>query len=117
TLKCGGYQLAQDHHDADGGVCAPPAACRGAVAATGSLALRLDAYGVNAHSSVPGSGGNAILAAQVAAKAVVDALSETIDVPYVGRRERAVNVGVIRGGIAQPVVPQRWTVGLEVEIG
>ena len=68
--------------------------------ATGSLALRLDAYGVNAHSSVPGSGGNAILAAQVAARAVVDALSETIDVPYVGRRERAVNVGVIRGGIA-----------------
>ena len=93
TLKCGGYQLAQDHHDADGVVCAEPSDCRVAVAATGSLALRLDAYGVNAHSSVPGSGGNAILAAQVAARAVVDALSETIDVPYVGRRERAVNVG------------------------
>jgi acetylornithine deacetylase/succinyl-diaminopimelate desuccinylase-like protein len=114
TLKCGGYQLAQDHHDADGVVCAEPSDCRVAVAATGSLALRLDAYGVNAHSSVPGSGGNAILAAQVAAKAVVDALSETIDVPYVGRRERAVNVGVIRGGIAQPVVPQRCTVWLDV---
>jgi succinyl-diaminopimelate desuccinylase len=114
TLKCGGYQLAQDHHDADGVVCAEPSDCRVAVAATGSLALRLDAYGVNAHSSVPGSGGNAILAAQVAAKAVVDALSETIDVPYVGGRERAVNVGVIRGGIAQPVVPQRCTVWLDV---
>ena len=114
TLKCGGYQLAQDHHDADGVVCGEPSDCRVAVAATGSLALRLDAYGVNAHSSVPGSGGNAILAAQVAAKAVVDALSETIDVPYVGRRERAVNVGVIRGGIAQPVVPQRCTVWLDV---
>ena len=114
TLKCGGYQLAQDHHDADGVVCAEPSDCRVAVAATGSLALRLDAYGVNAHSSVPGGGGNAILAAQVAAKAVVDALSETIDVPYVGPRERAVNVGVIRGGIAQPVVPQRCTVWLDV---
>src|SRR4029450_14018232 len=101
TLKCGGYQLAQDHHDADGGVCAPPAACRGAVPATGSLALRLDAYGVNAHSSVPGRGGNAILAAQVAAKAVVDALSETIEVPYVGRRGRAVNGSGIRGWVGE----------------
>src|SRR5262245_55499068 len=114
TLKCGGYQLAQDHHDADGVVCAEPSDCRVAVAATGSLPLRLDAYGVNAHSSVPGTGGNAILAAQVAARAVVDALSETIDVPAVGRRARAVNVGVIRGGIAQPVVPQRCTVWLDV---
>jgi acetylornithine deacetylase/succinyl-diaminopimelate desuccinylase-like protein len=114
TLKCGGYQLAQDHHDSDGVVCAEPSDCRVAVAATGSLALRLDAFGVNAHSSVPGSGGNAILAAQVAARAVVDALSETIDVPYVGKRQRAVNVGVIRGGIAQPVVPQRCTVWLDV---
>ena len=114
TLKCGGYQLAQDHHDADGVVCAEPSDCRVAVAATGSLALRLDAYGTGAHSSVPGSGGNAILGAQAAAKAVVDALSETVDVRFVGPRHRAVNVGVIRGGIAQPVVPQRCTVWLDV---
>jgi succinyl-diaminopimelate desuccinylase len=107
TLKCGGYQLAQDHHDADGVICAEPSDCRVAVAATGSLALRLDAYGTGAHSSVPGGGGNAILGAQAAAKAVVDALSETVDVRFVGPRQRAVNVGVIRGGIAQPVVPQR----------
>jgi len=40
TLKCGGYQLAQDHHDADGVVCAEPSDGRVAVAATGSLALR-----------------------------------------------------------------------------
>jgi succinyl-diaminopimelate desuccinylase len=114
TLKCGGYQLAQDHHDADGVVCAEPSDGRVAVAATGSLALRLDAYGTGAHSSVPGGGGNAILAAQVAAKAVVEALSETVEVRYVGPRRRAVNIGVIRGGIAQPVVPQRCTVWLDV---
>lgn len=114
TLKCGGYQLAQDHRDSDGVVCGEPTDCRVAVAATGSLPLRLDAYGVNAHSSVPNKGGNAILAAQVAAKAVVDALSETVEVPYVGPRQRAVNVGVIRGGIAQPVVPPRCTVWLDV---
>jgi acetylornithine deacetylase/succinyl-diaminopimelate desuccinylase-like protein len=114
TLKCGGYQLAQDHHDADGVVCAEPSDGRVAVAATGSLALRLDAYGTGAHSSVPGGGGNAILAAQAAAKAVVDALTETVEVKYVGPRRRAVNVGVIRGGIAQPVVPQRCTVWLDV---
>jgi acetylornithine deacetylase/succinyl-diaminopimelate desuccinylase-like protein len=114
TLKCGGYQLAQDHHDADGVVCAEPSDCRVAVAATGSLALRLDAYGTGAHSSVPGSGGNAILAAQAAAQAVVDALTETVDVRHVGPRRRAVNVGVIRGGIAQPVVPPRCTVWLDV---
>ena len=53
TLKCGGYQLAQDHRDADGVVCAEPSDGRVAVAATGSLALRLDAYGTGAHSSVP----------------------------------------------------------------
>src|SRR5215472_13872905 len=113
TLKCGGYQLAQDHHDADGVVCAEPSDGRVAVAATGSLALRLDAYGTGAHSSVPG-GGNAILGAHAAAKAVVDALTETVDVRYVGPRRRAVNVGVVRGGIAQPVVPQRCTVWLDV---
>lgn len=114
TLKCGGYQLAQDHQDADGVVCAEPSDGRVAVAATGSLALRLDAYGTGAHSSVPGSGGNAILAAQAAAKAVVDALTETVEVRYIGPRRRAVNVGVIRGGIAQPVVPSRCTVWLDV---
>jgi succinyl-diaminopimelate desuccinylase len=114
TLKCGGYQLAQDHHDANGVVCAEPSDGRVAVAATGSLALRLDAHGTGAHSSVPGSGGNAILAAQAAAEAVVDALSETVDVRFIGPRRRAVNVGVIRGGIAQPVVPPRCTVWLDV---
>lgn len=114
TLKCGGYQLAQDHRDADGVVCAEPSDGRVAVAATGSLALRLDAYGTGAHSSVPGGGGNAILGAHAAAKAVVDALTETVDVRYVGPRRRAVNVGVVRGGIAQPVVPQRCTVWLDV---
>lgn len=114
TLKVGGYQLARDHKDADGVVCAEPTDCRVAVAATGSLPLRLDAFGAPAHSSVPGKGGNAIAAAQIAAKAVVDALSETIEVPYVGPRQRAVNVGVIRGGIAQPVVPQQCTVWLDV---
>lgn len=114
TLKCGGFQMAQDHKDADGVVCAEPTDCRVAVAATGSLPLRLDIHGANAHSSVPGSGGNAILGAQIAARAVVDALSETIEVPYVGPRKRAVNVGVIRGGIAQPVVPPRCTVWLDV---
>jgi acetylornithine deacetylase/succinyl-diaminopimelate desuccinylase len=114
TLKCGGYQMAKDHSDADGVVCAEPTDCRVAVAATGSLPLRLDAYGSNGHSSVPGRGGNAILAAQAATKAVVDALSETVDVLYVGKRDRAVNVGVIRGGIAQPVVPQLCTVWLDV---
>jgi len=114
TLKCGGYQLAQDHHDADAVVCAEPSDCRVAVAATGSLALRLDAYGTGAHSSVPGGGGNAILAAQAAAKAIVEGLTETIDVRFVGPRRRAVNVGVIRGGIAQPVVPPSCTVWLDV---
>jgi acetylornithine deacetylase/succinyl-diaminopimelate desuccinylase-like protein len=114
TLKCGGYQLAHDHRDADGVVCAEPTDCHVAVAATGSLPLRLDAYGANGHSSVPGRGGNAILAAQAAAKAVVEALSETVDVRHVGERDRAINVGVIRGGIAQPVVPQHCTVWLDV---
>src|SRR4051794_12423290 len=56
TLKCGGYQLAQDHSDSDGVVCAEPTDCRVAVAATGSLPLRIDTYGVNAHSSVPNKG-------------------------------------------------------------
>ena len=40
--------------------------------------------------------------------------TETVDVRYVGPRRRAVNVGVIRGGIAQPVVPSRCTVWLDV---
>ena len=114
TLKCGGYQLAKDHRDADAVVCAEPTDCRVAIAATGSLPVRLDAYGSRGHSSVPGRGGNAILAAQRATEALVDGLTETIDVPYVGRRDRAVNVGVIRGGIAQPVVPQHCTVWLDV---
>jgi acetylornithine deacetylase/succinyl-diaminopimelate desuccinylase-like protein len=114
TLKCGGYQLAHDHRDSDGVVCAEPTDCHVAVAATGSLPLRLDAYGANGHSSVPGRGGNAILAAQAAAKAVVEALSETVDVRHVGQRDRAINVGVIRGGIAQPVVPRLCTVWLDV---
>lgn len=114
TLKCGGYQLAKDHPDADGVVCGEPTDGRVAVAATGSLPLRLDVFGAHGHSSVPGRGGNAILGAQIATKAVVDALSETVDVPYVGPRQRAVNVGVIRGGIAQPVVPQHCTVWLDV---
>lgn len=114
TLKCGGYQLAKDHPDADGVVCAEPTDGHVAVAATGSLPLRLDIFGSHGHSSVPGRGGNAILGAQTAAKAIVDALSETVEVPYVGQRKRAVNVGVIRGGIAQPVVPQHCTVWLDV---
>src|SRR4029453_17267333 len=49
-----------------------------------------------------------------AGEGVVRGVPETIDVPYVGRRERAVNGGVTRGGIAQPVVPQRCTVWLDV---
>lgn len=114
TLKCGGYQLALDHGDASAVVCAEPTDGRVAVAATGSLALRLDAQGAGAHSSVPGSGGNAIVGAHAAARAVVEALSETIDVPHVGQRRRAVNIGVIRGGIAQPVVPRECTVWLDV---
>jgi acetylornithine deacetylase/succinyl-diaminopimelate desuccinylase-like protein len=114
TLKCGGYQLAEDHKDADAAVCAEPTDCRVAVAATGSLPLRLDVYGANAHSSVPGSGGNAILGALVASRAVVDALSEIVEVPYVGPRKRAINVGVIQGGISQPVVPSHCTVWLDV---
>jgi len=114
TLKCGGYQLAHDHSDSDGVVCAEPTDCRVAVAATGSLPLRIDTHGVNAHSSVPNKGGNAIMASHIAAKAVVDALSETVEVPFVGPRQRAVNVGVIRGGIAQPVVPPLCTVWLDV---
>jgi acetylornithine deacetylase/succinyl-diaminopimelate desuccinylase-like protein len=114
TLKCGGYQLARDHHDADGVVCAEPTDCRVAIAATGSLPLRLDVHGASAHSSVPGGGGNAILAAYVVTKAIVDALSETIEVPFIGARRRAVNVGVIRGGIAQPVTPEHCTVWLDV---
>jgi succinyl-diaminopimelate desuccinylase len=114
TAKCGGYQLALDHNDAAAVVCAEPTNCRISIAATGSLALRLDARGRNSHSSAPGGGGNAILGAQAAARAVVDQLSETVSVPYVGPRRRAVNVGVIRGGVAQPVVPRECTVWLDV---
>jgi succinyl-diaminopimelate desuccinylase len=114
TLMCGGYQLAQDHHDADGVVCAEPSDGRVAIAATGSLALRLDVYGTGAHSSLPGGGGNAILGAQAVAAAVVTGLAETVDVRFIGPRQRAVNVGVIRGGVAQPVVPPHCTVWLDV---
>jgi acetylornithine deacetylase/succinyl-diaminopimelate desuccinylase-like protein len=90
-------------------VCAEPTNCRIAIAATGSLALRLDAHGRGAHSSTPGGGGNAIMGAQAAARAVAEQLSEIISVPHVGPRRRAVNVGVIRGGGAQPVVPRECT--------
>ena len=114
TLKCGGYQFAEDHRDADGVVCAEPTDGHVAVAATGSLPLRIDAYGAAGHSSVPGQRGNAILAAAAAAKAVREALSETVQVRFVGERERAVNVGVIHGGVAQPVVPQQCSVWLDV---
>ena len=114
TVKCGGYQLAVDHPDAAAVVCAEPTNCRIAIGATGSLALRLDAYGRGAHSSTPGGGGNAIVGAQAAAKAVADELSETVSVPHLGSRRRAVNVGVIRGGVAQPVVPRECTVWLDV---
>ena len=114
TVKCGGYQLALDHHDAAAVVCAEPTNCRIAIAATGSLALRLDTRGRGAHSSAPGGGGNAIVGAQAAARAVVEQLSETVSVPHIGPRRRAVNVGVIRGGIAQPVVPRECTVWLDV---
>jgi acetylornithine deacetylase/succinyl-diaminopimelate desuccinylase-like protein len=114
TLKCGGYQFAKDHRDADGVVCAEPTDGHVAVAATGSLPLRIDAYGAAGHSSVPGQRGNAILAAAAAAKAVREALSETVQVRFVGERERAVNVGVIHGGVAQPVVPQQCSVWLDV---
>ena len=114
TVKCGGYQLAVDHPDAAAVVCAEPTNCRIAIGATGSLALRLDAYGRGAHSSVPGGGGNAIVGAQAVARAVVDQLSEIVSVPHLGPRRRAVNVGVIRGGVAQPVVPRECTVWLDV---
>ena len=114
TVKCGGYQLALDHPDAAAVVCAEPTSCRIAIGATGSLALRLDAYGRGAHSSVPGGDGNAIVGAQAAARAVVDQLSEIVSVPHLGPRRRAVNVGVIRGGVAQPVVPRECTVWLDV---
>lgn len=114
TVKCGGYQLAVDHPDAAAVVCAEPTNCRIAIGATGSLALRLDVYGRGAHSSTSGGGGNAILGAQAAAKAVADQLSETVSVPHLGPRRRAVNVGVIRGGVAQPVVPRECAVWLDV---
>src|SRR5262249_61186430 len=114
TRACVGYRLAQEPLEAGARGSAEPSDGGVAVAGTGSLALRLDAYGTGAHSSVPGGGGNAILGAHAAAKAVVDALTETVDVPYVGPRRRAVNVGVVRGGIAQPVGPQRCTVWLGV---
>jgi succinyl-diaminopimelate desuccinylase len=114
TVKCGGYQLALDHNDAAAVVCAEPTSCRIAIAATGSLALRLDARGRSGHSSALAGGGNAILGAQAAARAIVEQLSDIVSVPHVGQRRRAVNVGVIRGGVAQPVVPRECTVWLDV---
>jgi acetylornithine deacetylase/succinyl-diaminopimelate desuccinylase-like protein len=113
TLKCGGYQVAQDHADADAVVCSEPSECRIAIGATGNLPVRLDVTGRAGHTSVPGSGGNAILGALACARAIVDEMGETIQVPHVGPRRRALGPGFIRGGLSQTVVPERCTVWME----
>jgi succinyl-diaminopimelate desuccinylase len=111
TLKCGGYQVGQDHADADAVVCSEPSDCRIAIAATGNLPVRLDVAGKAGHTSVPGSGGNAILGALACAQAIVDEMAETVPVPHIGPRRRALGPGFIRGGLSQTVVPEHCTVG------
>ena len=113
TLKCGGYQAASDHADADAVVCSEPSECRIAIAATGNLPVRLDVTGKAGHTSVPGSGGNAILGAMMCVKAIVDDMAETIQVPHLGPRRRALGPGFIRGGLSQTVVPKTCTVWME----
>jgi acetylornithine deacetylase/succinyl-diaminopimelate desuccinylase-like protein len=113
TLKCGGYQVAIDHTDADAVVCSEPTECRIAIGATGNLPVRLDVTGKAGHTSVPGSGGNAILGALICAKAIVDDMAETVQVPHIGARRRALGPGFIRGGLSQTVVPEHCTVWME----
>ncbi len=113
TLKCGGYQVALDHRDADAVVCSEPTDCRVAIGATGNLPVRLDVTGKAGHTSIPGSGRNAILGALLAARAIVDEMAETVEVPHLGPRRRALGPGVIRGGLSQTVVPDRCTVWME----
>jgi succinyl-diaminopimelate desuccinylase len=113
TLKCGGYQVALDHADADAIVCSEPSECRIAIAATGNLPVRLDVTGKAGHTSVPGSGGNAILGAMMCVNAIVDDMAETVQVPHLGPRRRALGPGFIRGGLSQTVVPEHCTVWME----
>jgi succinyl-diaminopimelate desuccinylase len=113
TLKCGGYQVATDHADADAVVCSEPSECRIAIGATGNLPVRLDVTGKAGHTSVPGSGGNAILGALKCAQAIVDEMGETVHVPHLGPRRRALGPGFIRGGLSQTVVPEHCTVWME----
>ncbi|MGH7279800.1 MAG: M20 family metallopeptidase [Candidatus Rokuibacteriota bacterium] len=113
TLKCGGYQVAKDHTDADAVVCSEPSECRIAIGATGNLPVRLDVTGRAGHTSVPGSGGNAILGALMCAKAIVDEMGETVQVPHIGPRRRALGPGFVRGGLSQTVVPEKCTVWME----
>jgi acetylornithine deacetylase/succinyl-diaminopimelate desuccinylase-like protein len=116
TIKSGGYQLAHDHRDVDGIVCAEPTDCRIAIAATGSLPLRLDVHGKPGHSSHSGSGINAIRATLGVVDALYQEFGDTVTVPYVGERQRGFNAGVIRGGMAQPVVAESCSVWLDVRV-
>lgn len=116
TLKSGGLQLARDHGSVDGVVCAEPTSNRVAVAATGSLPLRVDVHGAPGHSSQPGSGVNAVRAALAVVDAIYQAFDDEVEVPHVGVRRRGVNAGVIRGGLAQPVVAASCSVWMDIRI-
>ena len=116
TIKSGGWQLALSHPSVDAVVCAEPTSNQIAIAATGSLPLRIDVHGTPGHSSQPGSGRNAIRAMGNVIEQIYRELSDRVNVVDVGERQRGVNVGMIRGGVAQPVVAAACQAWLDVRI-